>query len=250
MGLLSTLGRKLHTTTLIAEYFGAFRKGVGPYEMAFFDQPWFTAFGIERVVDVGANTGQFATLVSTLLPNASVFSFEPIPECHSELTSKLRHHPQFRSFNVALADQDGTMKFEKNEFTPSSSFLPLAAAHRDSFPHAANTKQIDVQVRRLDSYENELRGDGKLLVKIDTQGYELKVIEGGRRVISNADMVLVEMSFETLYRDQPLFEDVYDVLRGLGLRLAGINGVSHDPSTGRCLQCDGVFVRGDHASRS
>jgi FkbM family methyltransferase len=250
MGILSRFGHKFHTATLIAEYFRTFRQGVGPYDMVFFDKPWFTDAGIGRIVDVGANTGQFAVMVSTLLPQASLFSFEPIPECHAELVAQLHRHPKFKSFNVGLADQDGILEFEKNEFTPSSSFLPLTETHRNSFPHAAKTTKIEVQVRRLDSYESELRGEGKLLVKIDTQGYELPVINGGRRVIANADIVIVEMSFASLYEDQPLFDDVYEALRNLGLRLAGIHGVSHDQLTGKCLQCDGIFLRQDHASRS
>jgi FkbM family methyltransferase len=243
MGILLTLGRKAHTASLIATYYGPFRKGVGPYEMEFFDKPWFTAFGLGTVVDIGANTGQFAALVTTLLPKARVFSFEPIPECHAALVSRMRGHSRFKSFNVGLGEEDGSLQFQKNEFTASSSFLPLAKAHRDAFPFASKTQSIDVQVRRLDSFENDLTIDGKLLVKIDTQGYELPVIKGGTHVLKKADMVIVEMSFDTLYQGQALFGDIYKSLSDLRLRLSGIHGVTHDPVTGKCLQCDGIFLR-------
>jgi FkbM family methyltransferase len=248
MGFLSTLGRKMHTASLIASYYSAFRKGVGPYEMEFFDKPWFTAFGLGTVIDIGANTGQFATLVSNLLPDARLFSFEPIPECHRELVATMRGHSKFKSFNVGLGELDGRLRFEKNEFTPSSSFLALAKDHRHAFPFASKTQSIEVQVRRLDSFQNELTIDGKLLVKIDTQGYELPVIKGGTSILLKAHMVIVEISFDIMYERQALFDEIYKSLRDLGLRLSGISGVTHDPISGKCLQCDGIFLREDGVS--
>jgi hypothetical protein len=90
-------------------------------------------------------------------------------------------------------------------------------------------------VARLDDVldVNALKGD--ILIKIDVQGVEDRVIRGGRAIFSTAALVLVEMSFVHMYEQQPIFDEINDLLRECGLQLAGVKNQIEDPATGQPL---------------
>jgi hypothetical protein len=61
--------------------------------------------------------------------------------------------------------------------------------------------------------------------------------------LRRATVLIVETSFEVLYKDQPLFGDVYDLLRERGFVHMGTEDIMRDPRDGRVLQCDSIFCR-------
>ena len=83
------------------------------------------------------------------------------------------------------------------------------------------------------------------VVKIDVQGYEDKVLNGGRKMMSEIKLVIVETSFEPLYSGQPLFQQIYDRLTGAGFRYEGCIDRLLSPLNGRVLQEDSIFLRED-----
>jgi hypothetical protein len=99
-------------------------------------------------------------------------------------------------------------------------------------------------MRRLDSLMPELDLKPAMLVKIDVQGYEDRVLRGGERVVRVADYVLVETAFEPLYEAQATFATVYEVLIGFGFRYAGNLNQTTNPADGTVLFADALFVRG------
>jgi hypothetical protein len=95
----------------------------------------------------------------------------------------------------------------------------------------------------LDDLAPQLELRDPLFIKIDVQGYEDEVLAGGEQTIRRAAVVLVETSFETLYEDQPLFDEVYRTLTGWGFRYAGSLDQICSPQDRRPLQADSLFVR-------
>ncbi|MDQ3918833.1 MAG: FkbM family methyltransferase, partial [Acidobacteriota bacterium] len=182
---------------------------------------WLTSRGINTVVDVGAHEGEFAAKIHAILPRASIFSFEPLADAFGRLASNMAGVPNFRAFNCACGDSDAKQIIYRNEFTPSSSLLHMARLHKDAFPFTEGETAEEVEVRRLDDVlpDPELRDN--LLIKIDVQGYETRVVAGAQRLLSRADLLIVETSFRVLYEGQSLFDDLYDLLRPKGFRYAG-----------------------------
>jgi FkbM family methyltransferase len=204
---------------------------------------WLAAHDINTVIDVGAHTGEFAAMIHGILPRASILSFEPLAEPFRRLEANMRGVPNFRAFNYGCGDENARMQIRRNEFTPSSSLLHMTRLHKEAFPFTERETTEAVEVRRLDDALAGLTLRDNLLVKIDVQGYEMKVISGGERLISSAALLIVETSFQTLYEGQPLFDDVYDLLRQKGLRYAGNWDQLLSPRDGSVLQADAVFVR-------
>lgn len=201
------------------------------------------AYDINTVIDVGAHAGEFARMIRRTLPGAQIISFEPLGEPFRELAASMRGDANFQAFNFALGEREGRVEMHKNEWTQSSSLLPMAELHKQAFTYTRNETTEEIEIRRLDDAVRDIRLRPEILVKLDTQGYEDKVILGGEEVISKARLVVAETSFQTLYEGQPLFDDIYHLLRARGFSYAGNSYQLLSPVDGTIMQADAVFVR-------
>jgi FkbM family methyltransferase len=206
-------------------------------------QSWFRELNIATVLDIGANIGQFAVTINSLLPKAQVYSFEPLPDCFEKLQTRMRGVRNFMAFNLALGEDIGDLMFERNNFSPSSSFLSISEVHKEAFPHTRDYSQVKVKIERLDHIVENLVITYPLMVKIDVQGYEDRVLRGGAQTIRRSKIIILETSFMTLYKGQPLFDDIYQTLVNWGYTYAGALDQLYSPHDGRVLQEDSVFVK-------
>lgn len=207
------------------------------------DQPWFRDLEIASVIDIGANVGQFAYTVSAVLPEVHIYSFEPIPDCFQELQQRMKGSGNFTSFNFGLGDQEDELEFECNDFSPASSFLKTTELNKRVYPFTDRSKRIKLQIKTLDEVVNTLEISEPMLIKIDVQGYEDKVLKGGEQTVRRAKAILIETSFDELYRNQPLFNDLYQLITSWGFRYIGSIEQTCDPQSGRILQADGLFLK-------
>ena len=101
----------------------------------------------------------------------------------------------------------------------------MAELHTATFPHTRDVRTIEIKMQRLDDAVQSLKLVQPLMLKIDVQGYEERVLRGGEKTLALADVVLVETSLEKLYDGQSLFDDVYRLLTTQGFTYRG----SFDP---------------------
>lgn len=209
---------------------------LGPYA-------YLTTLDLKTVIDAGAHTGEFARMIKQVLPGASIISFEPLPENFRQLENAMRGVTGFRAFNYALGETDATLEMHHNDYSQSSSLLPMADLHREAFPETAHDTIETVEVRRLDEILSGIPLQPYVLVKIDVQGYEDKVIAGGEHVISEAKAIIIEVSFQKLYEGQPLFDDIYHLLTAKGYTFMGHLYQLISPINGSVLQADALFLK-------
>jgi FkbM family methyltransferase len=207
------------------------------------DQPWFHELGLQAVIDVGANEGQFSRTMRCLLPEVEIFAFEPIPECHARTQQCFADDTHFKLFNLALGDRKAEATFKVSAITGASSLLPMSSTQAHYFPASLAGREIVVPVETLDTVMAGERLRSPYLLKLDVQGYEHQVLSGGLKTLAGAAMVLLEASYEPFYEGQRLFDDVYDLLRQHGFQLRDSFNMMYDPSTGRPLQGDFTFLR-------
>jgi FkbM family methyltransferase len=211
----------------------------------FLPYSWLRNLNITTVLDVGANTGQFALQIHALLPDAKIYSFEPLTDCYALLRKNMRGIANFESFNVALGNANGKCSIYRNAFSPSSSLLPMQNLLKQAFPQTAHTELEEIEICRLDDMAHTLELDGNVLIKIDVQGFEDMVIIGGQKVIERAHVIIVETTFEPLYQGQVLFDSIYSMLTSKGFEIRGCEDPLRDPGDTRILQCDSIFIRKD-----
>lgn len=206
------------------------------------DLEFARSIGIRTIIDVGANKGQFAQRALRAFPSALVYSFEPLSGPALELRKLAGREPRLRVFNSALGDHEGTACIEVNAFSPASSLLRLRSLAKDAFPYVREAGVEEVSITTLDRWTAARELPGPTLVKIDVQGYEDRVIRGGRRFLSKTEALIVEVSYVALYENQPLFDEVYCAVRDLQFRCVGVTAPIWSP-TGQLLQGDALFLR-------
>lgn len=231
--------------TLIKKPLNALGVDVVKYraQYALGEYAYLTTLGIKTVIDAGAHAGEFARMIKKLLPQAAVISFEPLPDTFKQLEESLRGVEGWRGFNCALGAESATLAMHRNDYTQSSSLLAMADLHKEAFPESAHETLETVEVRRLDDALADLKLEAEMLVKIDVQGYEDKVIAGGEKTIEAAKAIIIEVSFRKLYEGQPLFDDVYRLLRERGFVYYGNLYQLLSPVDGCALQADALFIK-------
>ena len=201
--------------------------------------------GIRTVIDVGANDGGYAGYLRRGGFDGRIVSFEPLPDVHNVLASRARHDPAWIvAPQCALGSTTGQVEIHVAGNSKSSSLLPMLKTHVDAAPYSATVGKVSVPLMRLDDVElDALRSGDSMFLKIDTQGYELPVLEGAGATLSRCTGVQLEMSIEPLYEGQVLYRGLIGWLEARGFHLWNLLPGFSDPSTGRLLQMDGVFFR-------
>ena len=207
------------------------------------NSPWVQASGFRSIIDVGANVGQFATFARGAFPSAAIYSVEPLPACAATLRQKFAGDTRFEAFECALGDAPAEVEMFQNDFTPSSSLLRMGETHRESFPFTARSSAVKVRVRTLDELFEGREIAAPLLLKVDVQGYESKVLAGGPRILAQAKLLVIEMSLEKLYEDEPLFDQLYRQVHAAGFSMRGMIDSLRRPSDRKPLQLDVLFER-------
>ncbi len=208
------------------------------------DKSWIHELEIDTVIDIGANFGRTVITFRQLFANAVIYAFEPLPDCYKKLLEKTKKVSNLQYFNLALGAETSELSMNQSNYLPSSSLLEMENMHSEAFPFTAGSEEIKVKVLPLDSMN--LKIGNSLLIKVDVQGYEDRVIDGGLDVFSKAKIVILEVSYQSLYKDQVLFDGVYERMMKLGFDFAGTLGNLVDPRTGVFLEADAIFVKRSH----
>jgi hypothetical protein len=127
-----------------------------------------------------------------------------------------------------------------NDFSPSSSMLPMGSAHVEEFPHTKGSHEIEVRMMTLDEAVRKFMLLPPDFIKIDVQGFEDRVINGGKEIIKIARFCMLELSLVSLYEKSILITDINSLMRSLGFGLISIVGRIKGQSE-EILQLDGLY---------
>jgi FkbM family methyltransferase len=195
------------------------------------------------VIDVGANVGQFAVAASKLFTRTRVYAFEPLPECFERLQRIALRLEEVQVFPWALGDAHGQGELFVNTHSHSSSLLPLGSAHLQAFPHATVTGKSPIEIRTLDEVVPELDLADPVLLKLDVQGYESKVLRGAESTLRRIDHVVIETSFRPMYDGEWDFVAILDWMRTRGFAFVGPVGWLMSSTASELVQIDALFER-------
>lgn len=199
--------------------------------------------GIRTILDIGANNGEVAEFLSTYFDARQTIAIEPLPGCAAQIRQREKKIRNLTVFECAVSDREERAVLFENAYAPASSLLPVSKISTDEFPQTANHQRaVEVTVRRLDDLIDPGILEEVVLIKIDVQGVEDKVIRGGEKAFRAAKFVLIEMSFVPMYDGQPLFEEVHELLVNFGFRFAGIKNQVDSPKTGQPLFMHCLYV--------
>ena len=173
---------------------------------------FFRSRSVDLVLDVGANTGQFALDIRRLGYAGRIISFEPLLEPFRVLGEAAARDPLWSVRRLALGNSNGRTTINVSRDVKMSSVVgQTELAQRSGFQ--MDVVRVDeVDIARLDDANIQLSGFRPFL-KIDTQGFEREVLEGARESLACMLGVLLELPLANLYKTwqfQEAIEYMYD----------------------------------------
>jgi len=140
--------------------------------------------------DIGAHVGLYSLFVSKIVgPEGSVFAFEPSPDVFLLLRSNTQDKNNIQTFQYGIGSTEGTASFAAQGISSMGSFVEEVT---EISRHHHPTEQIHkvlVTTRKIDALLNELRNPS--LIKIDVEGFELEVLKGSERLLSEIRPILI-----------------------------------------------------------
>jgi FkbM family methyltransferase len=202
-----------------------------------------------HVVDIGANPIDGAPPYQPLLARklCYVTGFEPLEEARNALRSQ---DPSGNYLSNAVGDgAQHTLRVCRAEGMTS-----LLKPHRKNLSYLTDfetfgsvVQEKSISTSTLDDIQEVKAVD---YVKIDTQGSELTIIQGGKEKIKNCVVIQIEVSFFALYEDQPNFSAIDNALSSLGFMLHKIEAIKRwpispyrSPAANQVLEGDFVYVK-------
>lgn len=208
-------------------------------------------FGIDCVIDVGANAGQYASMLRTDVGfRGTIISFEPHPDVCSRLEAVAGKDARWHVYNIALSDRDGEATFH---LMAADQFSSLNAPQDGLEPLFAErnrvTRTVHVPCARLDTLLADLepaRHARAVLLKMDTQGHDAQVWSGASAVADRITAVQTELSVRPLYDGATDYRTMIALLERAGFAANAFfaNNKGHFPLL---VEVDGLFIRAELA---
>jgi FkbM family methyltransferase len=200
---------------------------------------------IDMILDVGANTGQYAARILALGYEGRIVSFEPLGQAHAELVRRAARHPGWEvAERMAIGSSEGTIEINVSGNSISSSILPMLDAHSNASPDSVYISKETVPIRTLDEVLGKYTGKGdNLFLKIDTQGYEKQVLHGAKRSLASIRGIQLELSTLPLYEGQALAVELLQYLTEMHFELWSVLPGFTSTQDGRMLQFDGILFK-------
>jgi FkbM family methyltransferase len=208
----------------------------------------FRNLGPITLVDIGAHKGWFTTGMNSVCSVKDALLIEPIGALAQELASDPALS-DYRILDCAVSDFDGEIEMKIFPEAPYMSSVLTLDRSVDDVAETAKTNAVCVlrPARKLDTIAAGFAPTAIDLIKIDVQGLEHLVINGGRETLSRTKAVYTEVSFRPIYLGSSLFFDIHALLQTHGFMMIDLEPGFRSRS-GELLQADALFVKaGDRA---
>jgi len=180
---------------------------------------------IDAVIDVGANVGQFGESLRADGYRGRIVSFEPTAASFQELARKAAADGNWEAHRCGLGAAAGRATLHASQLSVFNSILELTETAKLHDNRMAVDHTEEIQVITLDQAAESVSGN--ILLKIDTQGYEKQVIEGGRQTIARAAGILMELPVIHTYKGEWHFHEAVQYMFDIGFVPAQIQAVGY-----------------------
>jgi FkbM family methyltransferase len=180
---------------------------------------------IDVVIDVGANVGQFGESLRAGGYRGKIVSFEPIASAFQTLAKKAAEDGNWEVHQCGLGAAPGVATLNVSELSVFSSIMEstsVASLH-DKRITVDHTEEISI--RTLDEVAAAI--SGKIFLKVDTQGYERKTMEGGRQTLPRLLGILLELPVVHAYKGSWRFDEAIKFMDDAGFVPAQILPVNY-----------------------
>ena len=200
---------------------------------------------VDLVIDVGANEGQFARALRRGY-SGDILSFEPASGPFAALAVAAAADGRWRAERCGLGAESAELELAVSHVSALNSFLPASRYGSDTFGDQIAARTVEsVPVRRLDEALPALVPDWprrRILLKMDTQGYDLQVFQGAERILASVVALQSEISLQPIYDGMPRWLESLRVYETAGFRVRALIPVTID-DRGLPIEYDCLMVR-------
>ena len=167
--------------------------------------------------DVGAHVGNYAHLLRKKFANAQIFAFEPNPKTFEQLQRNVAN-ANVRAVNIGLSNEKATTTIYTYGNETDSEHASVYADVMTSLHHDQKPVSFDIELETLDAFCEQHEIQEIDFLKIDTEGHELSVLEGAKRMLSSGKIKLIQFEFNEMNVVSRVFmKDFYSVLPAYSL---------------------------------
>jgi FkbM family methyltransferase len=203
-------------------------------------------YGFTRVLDIGANIGQFAEGLCDFGFKGKIVSFEPTAVVYTKLQGTAGKFENWQvAEKMAIGNTCGEIAIHIST-DPLFNSIKTIEKEYETYNAAAGSSQTEnVKIATLDSvWDNYVDATDRVFLKIDTQGFEQEVLEGASASLEKVDGVKIEMPLSAIYQNvEWTMLDILNYLNEKGFSCVGISKVAVNQVTGVVHEVDGVFLR-------
>jgi FkbM family methyltransferase len=190
------------------------------------------------IIDIGAFDGEWTDMASKQFSNARFLMLEAQEKKRPVLEGLKRNSRELIDYRIAVmgANEGEELVFHEYENSPTASSMLQDHA-------MTSTRKIACSVRTLDSI---LASDGfpkPDLIKLDVQGYELEVLKGAKKALSDAEVVMMEVSIIEVYQQCPVLSHVIAFMAEQDFRAYDICSLVRRPLDNALCQVDIIFIK-------
>lgn len=191
---------------------------------------------VKIVIDVGAAKGKWSMLAKPHWPSASFVLFEPLAERKQQLEDLVKTNPGFYLVTAAAGKEKGSVNF-------------VVAEDLDGSGVSSETNNLNSRRVIVTSIQDEVKRlnlQGPFLVKLDTHGFEIPILEGCQEIWDNISLFIIECYGFRIAKDSLLFWEMCEYMDNRGFRLFDMVDIMRRSKDGAFWQCDAFFIRKDH----
>lgn len=162
----------------------------------------------ENILDIGAHKGTYTDIFLNFNKNGKIYLFEPNIYLYKKLLLKYKNNRNLKIFNYGIGEKNSKEKFlinKNSDYVSSFSKINKKSKYlliRNLVFGSLRNKveKTNVNIKKLDSIV-VLKKKKIDLMKIDVEGYEEKVINGGKSILKRTKIILIEFHKDDLYKD-------------------------------------------------
>ena len=203
----------------------------------------FPAGEYRHILDVGAHQGSFTDLALPYFRPERVWLVEADPEYSAALAARFAANPAVTVIPCAISNLSGHVELRINSHRDSSSILPIESISERTFGLTMlETAMVKVPACTLDEVFQREQISRIDLLKVDIQGAERLMIEGGAQALARVELLYIELSYERFYAGAPLAHEMEDLLWQHGFRLRSLHE-SRLGANGALAYTNALFLR-------
>ena len=169
--------------------------------------------------DIGANIGQTTLRIKQFFPNSVVYVFEPINKTFSALKKNVSSKKNVHLFNKAMGNQEGTIEVFHRQDSEWNSLVPTL----NKLAEGEGGLRETITVTTIDEFVKENSIHKIHLLKTDTEGFEMEVLEGAKRSLENGliEMIYAEVGFNDTDKQHVYWKRILAFLEPYGFQFLG-----------------------------